>query len=138
MYDLFFIKNSLVNNMAQHGNGLPNNVDIDAAIAAEILKYKQEPEISMFENGNNNQEHRRWTNPLAWWKIKEQTYPYLATLAHHILCIPATSAPSERLFSHAGLTIAKDRANLDPEIAEDLIFLHDAWPVMNQLRHDID
>ena len=127
----------VVNNIGQNGNGLPNVDNIDAAVAAEIVKYKQEPEIAMFDNENNNQGHRRWTNPLAWWKIREITYPYLAISARHILCIPATSAPSERLFSHAGLTIAKDRANLDPEIAEDLIFLHDAWPVMNQLI-DVD
>ena len=49
-----------------------------------------------------------------------------------ILCIPATSAPVERLFSTAGLTIANDRARLLPDLAEDIIFLHDVWPVIDK------
>ena len=47
----------------------------------------------------------------------------LATLARCILAIPATSAPAERLFSQAGITIANDRAGMLPELAESLVFL---------------
>jgi hypothetical protein len=46
----------------------------------------------------------------------------------------ATSAPSERLFSHAGLTIARDRASMLPENAEELIFLKQIWPVIEENR----
>jgi hypothetical protein len=49
-------------------------------------------------------------------------------LAARLLCIPATSAPSEFVFSVVGLTIAKDRARLASETANELIFLHDALP----------
>jgi hypothetical protein len=45
-----------------------------------------------------------------------------------LLSIPATSAPSERVFSTDGLTIAKDRARLEPERANQLVFLHDSLP----------
>ena len=40
--------------------------------------------------------------------------------------IPATSAPSERVFSTAGLAIAYDRARLTPDNANDLVFLRTA------------
>ena len=50
----------------------------------------------------------------------------MSQLAIRILCIPATSAPAERVFSVAGLTIAKNRARLAPETANELIFLHEA------------
>jgi hypothetical protein len=51
-----------------------------------------------------------------------------------ILCIPATSAPSERVFSVAGLTIAKDRSNLAPHTAHELIFLQDAFPALRRFE----
>ena len=39
----------------------------------------------------------------------------------------------ERLFSHAGLTIANDRARLLPDLASELIYLHDAWRVYDSI-----
>jgi hypothetical protein len=56
----------------------------------------------------------------------------LSEVALRILCIPATSAPSERVFSVAGLTIAKDWARLAPQTANELIFLHDALPAVRK------
>ena len=68
-----------------------------------------------------------FSNPLVWWKAHAKELPLLSELAKRFLCIPATSAPSERVFSIAGLTIAKTRAAFLPEHANDLIFLHDSW-----------
>lgn len=68
-------------------------------------------------------------NPLEWWANNQMRFPLVAKLARRMLCITATSAPSERLFSQAGLTIASDRASLDPDFADTLIFLQDAWDV---------
>jgi hypothetical protein len=75
------------------------------------------------------------TNPLVWWKLNETRFPHLARLARKILCIPATSASSERVFSTAGLTITQARASLKPENASSLIFLHDTIPIMDDLVH---
>ena len=69
-----------------------------------------------------------YTNPLHWWARNGKTLPHISVLAKQFLCIPATSAPSERVFSSAGLTIAKTRASLHPDNASDLIFLHNSWP----------
>jgi hypothetical protein len=70
--------------------------------------------------------------PLSWWRTKELKFPILSHLACHLLCIPATSAPSERVFSSAGLTIAKDRARFAPQTANELVFLHDALPAVKK------
>ena len=54
-------------------------------------------------------------------------YPNIAILARRLLCILATSAPAERLFSHAGLIISKARSALPPENAAVVILLQDSW-----------
>jgi zinc finger BED domain-containing protein 1 (E3 SUMO-protein ligase ZBED1) len=65
-------------------------------------------------------------DPLEWWAMNDKTFPLIGQLARRYLCIPATSAPSERLFSSAGMTISKRRASLNPDAADSLVFLHDA------------
>ena len=72
-------------------------------------------------------------NPLAWWKEHAATLPILSSLAHRTLCVPASSAPSKRLFSLAGLTIAKDRAGLTPENAAELVFLKRVWTTLENI-----
>jgi len=44
------------------------------------------------------------------------------------MSIPATSAPSECVFSVADLTISKDRMQLSSDDANEMVFLHDALP----------
>jgi hypothetical protein len=57
----------------------------------------------------------------------------LATVARQLLCIPATSAPSERLFSTAGLTVSKKRAHLNGGNTAALIFLHENLDILKNL-----
>ena len=42
-------------------------------------------------------------DPLAWWKMYDGQFPPIAKLARKYLAIPASSAPSERVFSRAKL-----------------------------------
>ena len=66
----------------------------------------------------------RIPNPLNWWELSETRYPKLAILAKRYLCIPATSIPSERVFSVAGQTVSKLRASLDKDTVNEILFLH--------------
>jgi hypothetical protein len=132
-------------NEQQHSNNNNNNNDGEendpevnqqiieqrciAAAEAEITLYKMEPSIRLIDNNNN------FNCPLSWWKNNESKYKLLSSIAARFLCIPATSAPSERVFSAAGLTIAKDRARLLPENANDLVFLHDAGPAIKRFEN---
>ena len=79
-----------------------------------------EREVSLYRAEN---EVKRSGDPLFWWKTNEHRFPTLAKLARKVLCIPATSVPSERLFSAAGNIITKKRASLDPENVDCLCFL---------------
>ena len=62
--------------------------------------------------------------PLAWWREHGYKFSRLSRLAHMYLAVPASSVPSERAFSTAGLTVTKLRASLDPSTADKLIFLN--------------
>ena len=62
---------------------------------------------------------------LHWWKMQTDTFPRLSVLAKGILAIPATSAPSERVFSIAGLTIQARRSRLAPAKVNRTVFVHD-------------
>ena len=70
--------------------------------------------------------------------IPGTTTPVLSILARRILCIPATSAPSERVFSVAGLTISKCRTSILPQHASDLIFLHDSWQLAEECEMELN
>lgn len=61
---------------------------------------------------------------LDWWKINKTSFPKLAKLARSVLCIPASSSSSERVFSAAGRTISQRRTALKPSTVDAIIFLH--------------
>ncbi len=61
--------------------------------------------------------------PLKWWRENRSKYPLLSPLAKAYLSIPATSVPSERVFSTAGDIVTAKRSQLLPEIVDMLIFL---------------
>uniref|UniRef100_A0A8C5NCM1 BED-type domain-containing protein n=1 Tax=Gouania willdenowi TaxID=441366 RepID=A0A8C5NCM1_GOUWI len=81
-------------------------------VQKEVLMYFGEHPLSKKEN------------PLSWWKVNAARYPTLSKLAQSFLCIPATSTPSERLFSAAGNIASKRRASLSSEHVDMLTFLH--------------
>uniref|UniRef100_A0A674NDC5 BED-type domain-containing protein n=1 Tax=Takifugu rubripes TaxID=31033 RepID=A0A674NDC5_TAKRU len=60
---------------------------------------------------------------LGWWRINSSIYPKLAKLARSVLCIPASSSSSERVFSAAGRTIDQRRTSLKPGTV-DLAYLY--------------
>lgn len=62
-------------------------------------------------------------DPLEWWRLHQVNFPRVASLARKYLCIPATSAPSERAFSTGGNIVTCNRSALKPETVDRLVFL---------------
>ncbi|KAK7944766.1 hypothetical protein WMY93_000494 [Mugilogobius chulae] len=62
-------------------------------------------------------------DPLAWWKAHKINFPQLSKLARKYLCVPATSAASERLFSTGGNIVTCTRSSLKPAKVDMLVFL---------------
>ena len=50
------------------------------------------------------------TNPLEWWKSRQNSYPLLTKTFRHYFNIPATSVPSERAFSLCSNVITKKKS----------------------------
>jgi len=64
----------------------------------------------------------RGHSPYTWWEQNNKQYPAAAAVARRYLCVPATSVPSECLFSSAGDMITKKRNSIKPAKAEKVIF----------------
>ncbi|KAJ8364707.1 hypothetical protein SKAU_G00135380 [Synaphobranchus kaupii] len=80
--------------------------------ADELRDYSLTPHIPTMEN------------PLKWWAHNEHCFPRLAKLSKSYLAIPATSTPSERIFSLAGNTVTRQRSSLHPSHVDVLVFLN--------------
>ena len=68
----------------------------------------------------------RAAEPLSFWKAKRNQGLLLPLIkvVHKFMCIPATSVPSEQLFSKAGELISEHSSRLTPEHVNILLFLN--------------
>ncbi|CAG5047078.1 unnamed protein product [Parnassius apollo] len=64
---------------------------------------------------------------LSFWNEKKKQFPWLSTFARALLCVPATSTPSERVFSVAGMVLSAKRSRLSPQRVNKIIFIHDNY-----------
>ena len=63
------------------------------------------------------------TDVYQWWHINQRSFPVLSRMARKYLSIPATSVPSERLFSDAGNQVTPRRTRLASEVVSQLLFV---------------
>lgn len=85
--------------------------DNENSIQSEFLEYTLEP----LSNDDSD--------PLQYWKQRENKFPNLAKLARKYLTICASSAPVERLFSVAGKFYTNSRTQLKADNFENLILI---------------
>ncbi|XP_025753343.1 zinc finger BED domain-containing protein 1-like [Oreochromis niloticus] len=86
-------------------------VSPEQAIEAELSSYSVCPVQDSEEN------------PLDWWRKHQVNFPTLSKVAKKYLCIPATSSPSERVFSSGGNIVTCLRSCLKPDMVNMLVFL---------------
>ena len=72
------------------------------------------------------------TDPIEFWKKLQYAFPALSRVARKYLCIPATSASSERTFSTTGLIITEKRSRLKPDIVSTVVFLYGSWELVEE------
>ena len=83
-------------------------------ILAELRKYKK-VRFSASDKAK--------INVLKWWHENQTQYPHLFTLVKSHLHIPATSVPSERIFSIAGYIVRDRRSRMLSKNVNKAIFL---------------
>ena len=90
-----------------------DSVEEEDPIKKEMKAYKLEP----------TSEKER--DPLDWWRVRKNKYPYMIQLVKKYLCIPATSTQAERVFSALGFILNKRRLCLSGANVKAQLFLHD-------------
>jgi hypothetical protein len=85
-------------------------------VAPEWSRWLKEPAVG------------RDVNILKYWQGKQYEYPVIAAIARDHLAIPATSAPSERVFSAGSDIVTKKRNRLAPGTVRELLCLRD-WGI---------
>ncbi|KAL3761407.1 hypothetical protein ACHAWU_007366 [Discostella pseudostelligera] len=112
-----------------HVSSVKKSVTNKDAVDPNSVRNKCAVELSAFVDDGVwiplNDADGDFLNPLDWWRDNSTKYPNLALLALEYLAIPATSAPSERVFSRAGRLLTMKRALLSPDIAERMMFIKD-------------
>jgi hypothetical protein len=110
----------------------------DAEAEANLLQLPTEPDsdddLYISHSIYQEPEWKRWlveprpgpaTDILKYWAAKQYQYPIIAAIARDHLAIPATSAPSEQVFSNGADIITKKRNRLSPETLRYLLCLRD-------------
>ncbi len=86
-------------------------VTLKDAVDAELSNYLPIPSIDKEQD------------PLAWWKTHRVSFPHLAKLSSKCIFIPATSSPSEWVFSASGNIITCQHSRIKPAMMDRLVFL---------------
>jgi hypothetical protein len=68
-------------------------------------------------------------SPLVWWREHRFQFPRIAVVARKWLSVPASSTPSERVFSHCGVALTAKRASMRGEALMNQILLK------NNIKH---
>ena len=98
----------------------PAPVLLADTVAAEVRNFRAARGQPMYVLGGDTSPY---SDPLVWWQANAPKLPYVWLLASVVLAVPATSAPSERVFSAAANIVDKKRFRLKPENVDLLVFL---------------
>ena len=102
--------------------------DRDRVIANEIEGYKREEQL-VFDESNYKE---KAFQVMPWWEGRKHKFPRLYELAQRILPIPASEAPSKRLFSLASRVLTKTRSRLDSNVVSAIIMIQENRPLLDK------
>ena len=107
------------------GGDNTNPDDQDNTATANILCEMKCINFSLgndFKMKMQNNETKVYTCPLDWWKTSAHRFKNLERLAVKYLASPATSAPSERIWSRAARVLTAKRNRLSEEVSSAMMY----------------
>lgn len=105
---------------------LPDDVELKIQCESELKLFLQEPRLPLMDKDN------KYTDCLKWWAKNENKYPAIAPLAKLFLAIPASSAPSERVWSRGSRVITVKRAKMAQDLASSIMFVKENMTLLNR------
>lgn len=123
-YDIFSMFGEEKSDQSQNNaSETQENIDINLRVKNEIDLYINEKIVNSSDTKYN-------FDILSWWMKHTAEFPILSQLSKFVHAIPASSAPSERLFSAAGNTITEKRSRISPEVLHGVLFLKSNFDLM--------
>jgi hypothetical protein len=91
-------------------------------VTDEVERYMKLPVMPFTEEVDGEQVVN---DPMSFWKHCQQQneFKLLLPMVRRAMCIPASEAPSERVFSKLAILIGRLRNRLSPALASDIMFL---------------
>ena len=80
-------------------------------------------EVTHYQKIRMKKDEKEKTDVLTWWRNNQKLFPNLFKLVKVFLHIPATSVPSERIFSLAGYIVRSRRSKILAANVDKYIFL---------------
>ena len=99
--------------------------DSDDDVPANIsqLDEKIDVEVNLYKSIKLTSDQKRSTHLLTWWKEHKGQFPCLFQAVKALLATPATSVPSERIFSEAGYIARARHSRILPQNLNKFIFI---------------
>ena len=88
-----------------------------------MLEERIEKELNHYKATKLSHRQKKETPLLTWWKSQKVNFPCLFQTVRALLATPATSVPSERIFSEAGYVARARRSRILPENLNKIIFI---------------
>jgi hypothetical protein len=90
------------------------------------LKGDVRIELQIYIDQCTSHKAAKWgDSPLRWWaQLGQHSFPWCARLARRDLAVFGSQASVERIFSHCGRLVSKQRAAMKPSTVERMAFLY--------------
>ncbi len=126
-----------------NGIGVDNTTapdDQDNSATANILCENQMYQLLLgndFKMKMQNSETKAYNCPLDWWKTSAHRFKNLERLAVKYLAIPATSAPSECIWSRAARVLTAKRNKLSEEVSSAIMYCKENRELLHKYYAEI-